>query len=87
MNYPIPKAPLAEAIAEIVGKMPPFEMDGIWWLDDLPNKIADDLGEWCCYNIESQQYIGWATGSGVIDAAELLLKTAIDNANLRPNFD
>jgi len=87
MSYPIPKAPLAEAIAAIVGKMPPFEMDGIWWLKDCPDSIADELGDWCSYNIQAHQRIGWATGYGVIEAAELLLNTAIENANLRPNFD
>jgi hypothetical protein len=84
MSYEIHKAPLAEAIAGLVGKMPPFELDGIWCWKDVPDHITDDLQDWCSLAVESNPYIAWAPGYGVIDAAELLLKLAIENANLQP---
>ena len=85
MGYHTPKAPLAQAIAAIVGTVPPFEMDGIWWFKDCPDLFAGELEDWCCYNISKTDNAFWATGSGVIEAAEHLLKTAIENANLCPS--
>jgi hypothetical protein len=84
MRYPTPKAPLADAIAAIVGVVPPFEMDGIWQAKD-----ADDgLSGWCSSQICTSEFAPWATGCGVLEAAELLVKTAIENGNLkRDEFD
>lgn len=82
MSYPVPKAPLAEAIAAIVGKIPPFEMDGIWAIEDDPDLLTDGLEGWCSTQVCVTEFSPWATGCGVLEAAELLLKTAIENGNL-----
>lgn len=84
MVWHTPRAPLAEAIAGIVGKVPPFHLDGIWQSKDIPDPIAAQLQDWCCNEVDKTRHLHWATGGSVIEAAELLLDRAIENANLKP---
>ena len=85
MSYEIPKAPLTDAISAIVGKPCPFHLLGVWRLQDLESPIATQLQDWCSNNIHGHPLIGYATGYGVIEAAELLLSTEIENGNLCPS--
>jgi hypothetical protein len=88
MRYPTPKAPLADAIAAIVGVVPPFEMDGVWHTRENPDLLADGLEGWCSEQICIGRYAPWATGCGILEAAEHLVETAIENGNLKKDeFD
>jgi hypothetical protein len=50
-NYEIPKAPLATAIAGIIGKMPPFPMDDVWASGQLLDEVAILLADWCSLEV------------------------------------
>jgi hypothetical protein len=84
MSYPIPESPLADAIAQIIGKKPPMPLTGIWRWEDCSDRDSDDLAEWLGSEIDSTDFAPWMTAYGVIEAAELLLSTAIENSNLKP---
>lgn len=58
--------PLHEAIAAIIGKPVPEGLEG----EDLQNFVTQNANPY------------WATGDGIIEAAELLVKRAQENANI-----
>lgn len=88
-------SPLLDAIEQILGERPPFPSlegafeEGVVVEDYEPYQHPEhgliDLADWC--NLVVSSLDGgcfWMTGSGVIQAAELLVSTAVDNANISP---
>jgi protein gp37 len=86
-NYEIPKAPLATAIAGIIGKMPPFPMDDVWASGQLLDEVAILLADWCSLEVGKTDRLYWATGTSVVEAAELMLRAALEDVNLKPEID
>lgn len=78
MNYYSSDAPLREALIAITGKEPTLNLLNIKHLNELTPEDQNLLYEWCTQN--RRPY--WATGLGVLEAAELLVRTAIENANI-----
>lgn len=75
--YPTPADPLREALASIIGKDPPDFVRG-HNTSGLSDKQILDLQDWCSVNARPH----WATGLSMIEAAELIVAGAIENANI-----
>jgi hypothetical protein len=90
-------SPLRDALIQILGVEPPFpSLEGAYTERDMgeyPDVLTDgipmDLAEWCGWAISSRsnQPGAFATGGGIVEAAELLVKRAIQNANIPPKGD
>jgi len=78
MSYYHSDDPLFEALTAIVGKEPPMQLKGIQKSDELTEADQTKLYEWCTQNATPH----WATGLGVLYAAELLVLTALENDNI-----
>ena len=76
-------SPLCSALLSITGKMPPFDLYGVYCASELSDDLAGQLEDWCSVNASPY----WATGGGVLEAAELLVDRAVENANLPPHRD
>jgi hypothetical protein len=72
--------PLNEALVAITNQTPPFDLDGIMNSSDLPDTVALQLSDWCSLNANPE----WATGSGILEAANLLVERALENGNIKP---
>jgi hypothetical protein len=70
--------PLTEALHAITGEAPPAYTHGAFAASDLTESDMLDLQDWCCLNARP----AWSTGIGVLEAAELIVREAIDNANI-----
>jgi hypothetical protein len=77
-TYEKPVDPLSEAIAAIVGERPPLETVGAYCFNDLSESDQSWLQDWC--SDQCKPY--WGTGLGVIEAAELIVRLAVENANI-----
>ncbi len=77
-HYPNVDSPLAEAISAICGEYPPFDMEGAYAFNQLNANTQMRLQDWINQNV--QPY--WATAYGVIEAAEHIVKTAVENGNI-----
>ena len=75
--------PLKLAISQIVGEMPPFHMKGAYCFADLEESTQDKIEDWCSNKISSTTYGYWMTGSSVVDAAEVLVKLAVEGGNIQ----
>lgn len=75
--YPTPAAPFREALAAVVGKDPPDYVKGHGTLG-LTDQQMLELQDWCSLNARPH----WATGLSMIEAAELIVQGAIENANI-----
>ncbi len=78
MTYYSCDAPLREALIAITGKEPCLNLLNVKHSNELTPQEQNHLYEWCTQN--RRPY--WATGLGVLEAAELLVLTAIENANI-----
>ncbi len=76
-HYPTPKDPLREALAAVVGKEPPDFVRG-YNFKDLTDKQQLELQDWCSLNARPH----WATGLSMLEAAELIVEGAVENANI-----
>lgn len=76
--YNPPESPLKDAITAILGKAPPFDLTGIIFENNIEEDVAIELYEWCSSNANPC----WATGDSIVEAAELIVKRAIENANI-----
>ena len=66
-----------EALKAVVGKYPPMLVPPFG-----PREMGDevmDLQDWCASNARPE----WATGLSMIEAAELIVDQAIENANIK----
>jgi hypothetical protein len=70
--------PLTEALEAITGEKPPAYTHGAFSCDDLAEKDVTDLQDWCSLHARPH----WSTGIGVLEAAELIVREAVDNANI-----
>lgn len=75
--YETPKDPFREALAAVVGKEPPEYVRG-FGLREMTGKQVSDLQDWCSVNARPE----WATGLSMIEAAELIVEGAVENANI-----
>lgn len=66
-----------EAIHAVVGKYPPMEVPR-YGAHDMGNEVIE-LQDWCASNARPE----WATGLSMIEAAELIVQQALDNANIK----
>lgn len=73
-------SPLKEALVAITGKEPPFDLSGVYSSVDLDDHTAERLGDWCTNNTNPV----WAPGDSILEAAEILVKRAVENANIAP---
>ena len=90
-------SPLRDALAQILGVEPPFpELEGAYTekdMGDYPGYLAGwaelDLAEWCGWVIcerPSQPGV-FTTGNAIVEAAELIVQRAVENANIPPRED
>jgi len=77
-TYDTPENPLADAIEAIVGERPPLETAFAWKWDDLSEADKHWLQDWCSERARPH----WATGLSMIEAAELIVEQACENANI-----
>jgi hypothetical protein len=71
--------PLEEALIAITGKKPPFDLRKIKRSGELEEALAIALTDWCSLNANPC----WATGTSILEAANLLVERALENGNLR----
>lgn len=72
--------PLRDALQAITGVEPPAYTLGAWSAQDLNEEDVVGLQDWCSENARPE----WSTGLGVFEAAELMVKLAVENANIGP---
>ena len=77
-TYRRPANPLAEAIESVVGEPPPLETVGAYRFNDLSQADQEWIQDWC--GCRARPY--WATGLAMIEAAELIVEQAVENANI-----
>jgi hypothetical protein len=78
MKYYESEEPFRQAIEAIVGKQCPLDLGAAKSSYELSNEINIKLQDWCSLNARPM----WATGGGIVEAADLLVERAIENANL-----
>lgn len=66
-----------DALTAIIGKPPPMPVPPYRAMD--MGDAVMELQDWCCCNANPR----WATGLSMIDAAELIVQQALDNANIK----
>jgi hypothetical protein len=73
-------SPLAEALGAIVGRCPPKCALGCRSIDELSDQELDELQQWASRWARPC----WATGDGILEAAELLVQwaAAAENDNI-----
>ena len=79
--------PLKLAIAQIVGEMPPFRMYGAKCFADLNEVAQSEIEDWCSNKIVNTEYGYWMTGSSIVDAAEVIVRLAVENGNIHADLD
>ncbi|MDP2683507.1 MAG: hypothetical protein Q8P20_00465 [bacterium] len=72
-------SPLTEALYAITGVNPPIYTYGIFSISELENRIKE-LQEWCEENANPP----WASGTSILNAAELLINSAVTEFNIYP---
>jgi len=73
------RTPIVEALTQIMGRTPPGDLvEGCYYDFNPLGDAVTKLQDWCA----SHAPITWMTGLGAIEAAELLVKGAIENGNL-----
>ncbi|XZE52562.1 hypothetical protein SH139x_004263 [Planctomycetaceae bacterium SH139] len=77
------KDPLYEALAALTRATPPETMRGIDSTEELTDEQFSELQDWASNHVIPH----WSTGLGLIDAAEMLVKSAIENANIDGKAD
>jgi len=70
--------PLADALFAITGILPPAYTNGAFAARDLSEADMLDLQDWCGLHMRPD----WSTGIGTLEAAELIVREAIDNGNI-----
>jgi hypothetical protein len=81
-HYPTPVHPFRESLEAVVGKEPPAYVRG-FGTEGLTDSQIMSLQDWCSTNARPE----WATGLSMIEAAELIVQGAIENANIgKPDF-
>lgn len=76
-HYTTPEHPLREALKAVVGKEPPGYVRG-HTIQGLTDRQVMELQDWCSINARPE----WATGLSMLEAAEMIVQGAVDNANI-----
>lgn len=71
--------PLWDALLAITGVEPPDYVRGLYSASHLEDRV-DELQSWCSENARPH----WATGLSMLEAAELIVGGAVENANIPP---
>jgi len=71
-------SPLYEALQAITGQNPPEFTIGKFSVRELTDEEDWELQAWCINNARPH----WATGSGIVEAAETLVTEAVGNCNI-----
>lgn len=74
--------PLKFAIAQIIQQVPPFDFKGARVFADLPSDTQRQIEDWCSDRTVDTRWGYWFTGSSIVDAAELLVRLAVESGNL-----
>lgn len=79
-----PASPLKDAIATLVGVSPADlnYLERVQSTSQLNDEQIEKLEEWINKNINHSPLLFWATSGGVLQSADLLVKAAIENANI-----
>ena len=75
-----PEDPFRDAVRVLAGTEPPDYVRG-WSSADLTDEDVVALGDWLGLE-HCQRHLPWATGTGLIEAAEHLVDSALENGNL-----
>jgi len=70
---------LKEALEAVVGIPCPFTLPQRSFSELNGSRLVTEIQDWCA--IHSRP--GWATGLSMMEAAELIVEQAIENANIR----
>ena len=73
-----PQHPIREALKAVCGDAEPPSFVQGYLLQDLTDAQNMELQDWCADNCVPH----WATGIGAMEAAERIVKEAVDNANI-----
>ena len=79
--YPTPDSPLAEVLRAMIGEDPPVDLTGVYSIDEIDSdEDWEVLQNWASCNAKP----GWATGYGILEAADLVVRSAVGNCNIAP---
>lgn len=70
--------PIREVLLALTGKSPPSFVKG-YNFKNLTSEQWDTLHQWCVRHVKPH----WATGIGLLEAAEAMVEEAVDNANIQ----
>lgn len=77
--YPTPESPLRKALQVVTGELFHDMLKGVYEFNDIADpELQEELHEWCGYHARPD----WATGLSMIEAAELIVRQAVENANI-----
>lgn len=74
------ESPFRDALAAVTGKEPPDYVRGYHFYH-VDEGRQDELHSWCALNARPT----WATGTSMIEAAELIVAGAVENGNIGPD--
>lgn len=72
------KNPLFEVISAMTNVTAPFYLKGKFYSNELEDAEYFFFQEWCAYHAKPY----WATGTGIIDAADIIVGEAVKNGNI-----
>jgi hypothetical protein len=75
-----PTHPIREALLWLCGKQPPKFIQG-YDLNELTDSQKEELQDWAIQCVDKTK-IHWATGIGMLDAAEAIVEEAVSNGNI-----
>lgn len=79
-SQPRPPSPLRDVLRAFTGKEPPAFVGEHYDVSQLSDAEKDVLHAWCAQNVRPD----WATGIGLMEAAELMVQEAVNNGNIPP---
>lgn len=74
--------PFMDALWHVVRRKPPAFCRGIYHSSELSEEDFERLQDWCAHVVHTR--VHWATNLSCIDAADLIVNEAVDNANIVP---
>ena len=78
-RFDVTDNPLGEALHAIVGLDPPVDLTGMVSCNELTDNDHNLLQTWAAWNARPS----WSTGIGILDAANVIVREALDNRNIR----
>ncbi len=78
--YPDVVNPLADALEALLGIRPELTTSGAYSFNDLNNEDQEWIQDFCSFHCKPH----WATGCSMLEAAELIVQQAVENANIAP---